>query len=425
MKHEKLCDLIRFCRVETGKKLKEERISDYLQSENFTDEMKIFQCLIDPDIVFNFSSAMIDSTDQNNSKNDYSLSQFLSELASGSLSGNNAKSTYSGLQLDDNERFILDVILRKTAVGFSLRSVNKIHEKLYGRPFVEKFECQLADKWNPSKKYKNGFWWMTPKLDGLRAVFHSDKGILLSRNNKEFKGFEAIESFLKAFCNEKGISHIDGELFNKSIPFQTIQSIATKEKHPRKDELLLNVFAIIGSDIVSDEVMNATMVKLEQEVRRYGLEDVIEVLVPKKVDNGDVVKTCQDFIEKGFEGIMLRNPDKHYNFGRSQDLLKVKLFTEDDFVVTGIFEGEGKYKGMLGGIYVENVKTKISRDAFNEIEAIPGSIKSRCGSGFSDEDRQTMSEDMIGKVVNIKYQGLTDDCSSLRFPIFLGVKEDR
>jgi hypothetical protein len=55
-------------------------------------------------------------------------------------------------------------------------------------------------------------------------------------------------------------------------------------------------------------------------------------------------------------------------------------------------------------------------------------VETECGSGFNDEQRQEFWKNrkkMIGTKIEVKYQGLSDDKSSLRFPIFRKTKEDR
>jgi DNA ligase 1 len=78
-------------------------------------------------------------------------------------------------------------------------------------------------------------------------------------------------------------------------------------------------------------------------------------------------------------------------------------------------EGKGKYKGMLGAFLCRGKIT-----GYN--------IEAEVGSGFNDEQRVEFwkkRKQMIGTKIEVKYQGLTDDGTSLRFPIFRKTKEDR
>jgi len=428
----KLIKLIRACQIESGKKAKEELIKKFFTVTTDATELFLLKCIVDPDITFNFSSSMIDKASEIHREdfNHYSIDEFLKALSDGKLSGNNAIEIFNGLQLTDDEGELLDIILRKTAVGFSLNSINKIYQKLFGCPFVEKFECQLANKYVPGKKYDTTHWWVTPKLDGLRAVFHADKGKLLSRSNKTFVGFEHIEEKLVEFCKKYNIKYVDGELYNHKTPFQRIQSIAVNEDEldPRKKELSYNVFAVVGhgGEVVDSHDMNRFFFLSPLEhLEMWG--HYISPLQPELVENNKeaLFKRCKEFVDLGFEGIMLRHPENFYHYGRSNDLLKLKFFAEDDFEIVGTFAGEGKYEGMLGGLILRNHKTEVLVNPFESENFEIGTINSRCGSGFTDEQRASLGDEVIGKIASIKYQGLTDDKSSLRFPIFLGIKEDR
>jgi ATP-dependent DNA ligase len=111
---------------------------------------------------------------------------------------------------------------------------------------------------------------------------------------------------------------------------------------------------------------------------------------------------------------MLKAPDGLYRWKRvsirSGEMLKVKPYKTEDLEVTGIYDGEGKYTGMAGGVVVN----------FNGVAV-------RCGSGFDDATREAMAKapnDYIGKVAEIRYLEVTED-GSLRHPSFLRWREEK
>lgn len=428
----KLIELITICQNESGKKTKEEAIINFLVPTPDPKELSYLKCLLDPDMMFNFSTQMIEKASEIHSEvpNNFTMFQFLIKLSTGELSGNNAIEVFNGLQIDDEEQKILDIILRQTPIGFSLNTVNKIYQKLFGSPFIEKFECQLANKWNPEKKYDTPYWFVTPKLDGLRAVFHADKGKLLTRSNKTFVGFEHIERDLQKFCDKFNIKYVDGEIYKHGVPFQTVQSIAiNKDEHDeRKLTLNYNVFALVGKNDEIKSSLDFNSFFIMDPIKQLEVwGHYITPLQPELVSNDEksISERCMKYVSQGYEGAMLRHPVNFYHYGRSNDLLKVKFFAEDEFEVTDVFEGEGKYSGMLGGIIVKNYKEKVALNSYQDENFEKGSVVSKCGSGFTDDERKTMGSELIGRIVSIKYQGLTDDMSSLRFPTFIGVKLDR
>lgn len=104
-----------------------------------------------------------------------------------------------------------------------------------------------------------------------------------------------------------------------------------------------------------------------------------------------------EFLVRGYEGAMYRVNPCIYRFGaRSQHLLKRKKFDTCRARVLSVFEGEGKYKGMLGGVTVEST--------INE-----KTVTFNVGSGFDDAQRRILWNDIcliIGKTLQIQYQRL-------------------
>jgi DNA ligase 1 len=69
-----------------------------------------------------------------------------------------------------------------------------------------------------------------------------------------------------------------------------------------------------------------------------------------------------------------------------------------------MYEGTGKYEGMMGGLTVIQDNNKICD----------------VGSGFTDEDRKWMWENkdqVIGRIAEVSFQEMTND-DIMRFPIF-------
>ena len=122
----------------------------------------------------------------------------------------------------------------------------------------------------------------------------------------------------------------------------------------------------------------------------------------------------KEYYDQGEEGIILKDPKAFWEDKRSKSLIKFKGELECDLKVVGYEEGTGKYVGKLGALVCE------SDD---------GIIKVKVGSGFNDEDRETIKEqDVIGKVVAVKYNARIRSKSedeSLFLPIFLEIREDK
>jgi DNA ligase-1 len=91
--------------------------------------------------------------------------------------------------------------------------------------------------------------------------------------------------------------------------------------------------------------------------------------------------------------------------GRTHDLLKVKVFTDDEALVIGHEGGLGKYAGRVGALRC----------------VLRSGAEFSCGSGLSDAQR--VAPPAVGTVVSVKYFELTRD-GLPRFPVLLRVRGD-
>jgi DNA ligase-1 len=94
-------------------------------------------------------------------------------------------------------------------------------------------------------------------------------------------------------------------------------------------------------------------------------------------------------VAEGGEGLMLHRRGALYRVGRSDDLIKYKLYEDAEARVVAHAPGKGKYTGMLGALVVQR------RDG----------RRFRLGSGFTDAQRANPPP--IGSLVTYRYNGLT------------------
>jgi len=92
----------------------------------------------------------------------------------------------------------------------------------------------------------------------------------------------------------------------------------------------------------------------------------------------------------------------------------MKAELEADLLVTEWNEGTGRIQGLLGAV------TCVSED---------GKLEVNVGSGFNDEDRKMKPEDIVGKIITVKYneviQDKKKDKKSLFLPIFVEIRLDK
>jgi len=122
----------------------------------------------------------------------------------------------------------------------------------------------------------------------------------------------------------------------------------------------------------------------------------------------------QDYLAKGYEGIILKDGSGEWEDKRSKGQIKFKGELECDLKIVGLESGTGKYQGLLGSLICE------SSD---------GLLKVSVGSGLTDTDRLELnSTSIIGKVIAVKYNARIKNKQgedSLFLPIFLELREDK
>ena len=114
----------------------------------------------------------------------------------------------------------------------------------------------------------------------------------------------------------------------------------------------------------------------------------------------EVQNKLEYYLDKGYEGAIVRL-NKPYENKRTNSLLKVKKFEDEEFVIVDIEEGRGNLAGKAGRIIVDVDGKRVS-----------------AGLKFSHEDAAEIwinKDRYIGKKATIKYFNRTPD-GSLRFP---------
>jgi len=282
---------------------------------------------------------------------------------------------------------------------------------------MEKIKIKSITKINPtSARYdlevdkNNNFFANNILVHNCRCVFVDGK--LFTRNGKEVVGFEHIVEELKTLGK---YDLIDGELYSHDIAFQEIQGCVTRNKNvveSDKQKIFYNIFVLLNKNTTTQEIVDKVSELSKRKNFRY-LKFVEYEIIDNDFDK--IQELNEKYVSEKYEGVMLRSMDVPYDWKRSDALLKYKSFKEDDLKIIDMVEGNGKYQGMLGKFVCEG-----------EIEG--HQVKTEVGSGFDDAQREEFwknKKQIIGKLVEVKYQNLTDDNSSLRFPIFLKFKLDR
>jgi DNA ligase-1 len=248
-------------------------------------------------------------------------------------------------------------------------------------------------------------YWASEKLDGVRCIFIN--GRLMSRNNNIFN---APKWFVDNISQNIPSSVIlDGELFTKRGDFAGVMGIVTK-KIPIDSEWKQISFVLFDIPSIKD-VFEERMKGLKTIVNKIGSKN-IKMLNQIRVRNTNHLEQIQQLIlSKGGEGVMLRRPGSFYEHKRSNTLLKVKTFMDDEAVVVDHKMGSGKYEDVLGHLIVKWYK------------GVNKGIQFSIGSGISDQERKSYKRYFPkGTIVKFKYFEVNAS-GKPRFPTFLGVRD--
>ncbi len=246
----------------------------------------------------------------------------------------------------------------------------------------------LAENWANDSNLTG--WWMSEKLDGVRAYWDGTQ--FLSRQGNRY---HAPPWFVAALPRVV----LDGELWIDRKRFQRTVSIVR-----RQDQ----------SDLwgeVKYVVFDAPQVAEPFETRIKFLADLLGKHQPpharvheqQECRGVDHLRHELTRVEAlGGEGLMLRQPQSRYVVGRSATLLKVKTFHDAEARVVGHIAGKGRHKGRLGALEVE----------------LANGTRFAVGTGFSDAERGNPPG--IGSMIVFRYQELSEG-GVPRFPSFVRV----
>jgi DNA ligase 1 len=237
-------------------------------------------------------------------------------------------------------------------------------------------------------------WWMSEKLDGVRAYWDGNQFI-----SRQGNVYHAPDWFIEDLPRDV---HLDGELWLSRKGFQRAVSIVRRQdKSDHWKEITYLVFDAPRVDDVFEARMAYVAQLLDESQPRYARPHVHE-----RCSGADHLRDELARVEElGGEGLMMRKPSSRYEIGRSFSLLKVKSMRDSEARVIEHLPGTGKHKGRLGALSVE----------------LANGIKFSVGTGFSDAERNNPPP--VGSIITFRYQELSDR-GVPRFPAFVRVRSD-
>ena len=310
-------------------------------------------------------------------------------------------------------------LLSKTLrLGVTAKTVNKVIPNL-----IPEWEVQQS---YPIDKYpiKAGTeFWLTQKLNGVRATFYNGK--LIARSGVPYTGVEHIIERL-GWAQDCGYV-LDGELTLKDkgdLSDNEAFRVATGVLN--SDEVNKTCICYTIFDIVPANDFESANPKLNYNERRMIMDSMSDKLDTEYTrllpvlyhgtDQSKIETLLERMVAEDKEGLML-NTNCPYKRTRHKGILKIKRFYTMDLRVIGCEEGTGRLEGTLGALVLDYKGNKV-----------------RVGSGFSDEQRADYwahRDDIIAGeyLCEVKYKEVSSDkntgLESLQFPVFVRLRDDK
>eukprot|EP00927_Polykrikos_kofoidii_P060605 TRINITY_DN55543_c0_g1_i1.p1 TRINITY_DN55543_c0_g1~~TRINITY_DN55543_c0_g1_i1.p1 ORF type:complete len:693 (+),score=137.30 TRINITY_DN55543_c0_g1_i1:76-2154(+) len=258
----------------------------------------------------------------------------------------------------------------------------------------------LANKWD--EKVDPTGWWISEKLDGMRAYWDPESCSLISRlGNPILCPKEFLASLPRV--------HLDGELFLGRGRFQELMSTVKNSANVDKvdgpwkhvDYIVFDLPAHAGKFEERQKILRSVLGAGPAGTRQFAQAHP-QQLCRDRAHLDEELKAVQ---AKDGEGLMLRRAGSLYEKGRSNSLLKVKTFQDEEAVVVEHEPGKGRNVGVLGALRCRNREGMIF-----------------CvGTGFNDAQRADPPK--VGEIITYRFFELTKDRKP-RFPSFVGVRAD-
>jgi len=251
-------------------------------------------------------------------------------------------------------------------------------------------------------------WWMSEKLDGVRAYYNGEN--FYTRNGNKLK----VPDFFFEGLPRGTECHLDGELYIGRGQFEACVSIVRSYDSRRAEEWRQIRFLVFDAPVVKGKIDLPYEERVAQSEKAVSSAPfATTVAITKCRGETHLEEALAEVLSQGGEGLMLREAGSLYERRRSHSLLKVKSFNDAEARVIG-HSPDNKIEGALGSLVCEMPVT---------------GVQFKVGSGIAMSDRIDFGRAKelwpVGTIISYKYQGLTDANGCPRFPTYLRRRDDR
>lgn len=210
--------------------------------------------------------------------------------------------------------------------------------------------AKQADKVS-NKKVFDKEWFASRKIDGLRCLIYQDSDGTLHTSSRGAMNYDAAmqeiltnPTLLEIFNANPGLI-LDGEGYKYGFSLQQLNGVARTQVNETDYSVLQFYLYDIVDCNKSFEERKAFIDKIAEQ---YNLdfnperewkpgELRIQIVPHVKVSGWDnIMKLHSDYVEEGWEGVVIRDPNAKYKpNGRTNDMIKVKLYKTEEFLIIG------------------------------------------------------------------------------------------
>jgi len=267
------------------------------------------------------------------------------------------------------------------------------------------FEEKRLNKWDPP-------FLIQPKLDGdrCRAIIGPEgNAVLLSSEENVVESVPHINEALKNLHLRN--VELDGELYIHGAPHEAIHSIVsrTENLHPDYKLAEFHIFDIVSSEVQLTRA--SKLIDLFPAFQDFGPLQRVNSKLVESLD--EIMQELDRYIQRGYEGFVLRNIEAPYVRKRSVNMMKFKPRKEDLYEIVGTVEEvskDGVPKMALGALVCRG-------DDGTLFNVGSGSLLTR----EAREKLWAVREDLPGKWARVKYQHMTSARGVPRFPVVVEI----
>jgi len=263
----------------------------------------------------------------------------------------------------------------------------------------------LAKKFEDRKKKVTYPCDVQPKLNGVRclAQWEDDHVELTSRSGKPYNCPHIVEELEEILPKD---IILDGEIYAHG---KTLQAVMRLVKKVRPESVNLRLWTY---DLIDTKDMDIPWSERSISLRKFFEERKCKTLVYVKhlicEDEKSVYNEQARLTQEGYEGAIVRMPHGVYRWGyRSDALLKVKTFQDEEFKVVGFKSGVGKFSNAC--IWL--------------CETEDGKLFEVVSKGTMGHKAQLLkeAEDYVGEFLTVKFFERTES-GIPQFPVGLGFR---